>query len=87
VLDRVFQTKWSPLLAAVLALLVFAAVLAVTPPGARALYDLLLRPTDDAVTLQASYVVGAAAFLALLTLVVSAAIFGVIEALASYRRR
>jgi hypothetical protein len=79
VLDRVLATKWSPRVAAAAAVLVFGAVLAVTPPGARAIYDLLLRSTDDAVTLEASYVVGAAALLALLALVLVAAVGSAIE--------
>ncbi len=75
------------MIAVLLALVVFGAVLAVTPPGARALYDLLLRPTDDTVTLRASYAVGAAAFLALLTLVLSATVLALAEILAPRLRR
>lgn len=67
--DSVFRTRWPPLAALVAATTVFLCVLLTTPPGPSSLVILLIRPSSDAHTVAAAYAVGAAAFLALCTLI------------------
>jgi hypothetical protein len=74
-----FRSTWSWLVPIAGAGMVFAAVLLTTPPGFRAISDILLGsprgPSADA----AAYAVGAAASLALLTLLVLGLVLGVID--------
>jgi hypothetical protein len=74
-----FASPWTWLLPLLGAGVVFSAVLLTTPPGFRAITDIVLAsprgPSADA----AAYALGAAASLALLTLVVLAMLTGGID--------
>jgi hypothetical protein len=74
-----FGSIWSWLVPIAAAALVFAAVLLTTPPGFRAISDIVLGsprgPSADA----AAYALGAAGSLALLTLVVLALLLGLVD--------
>ena len=81
-----FRSIWSWLVPIVCAAAVFAAVLLTTPPGLRALSDVVLGsprgPSADA----AAYALGAAGSLALLTLLLLGVVLGAID-LAMRRKR
>jgi len=74
-----FRSVWSWLVPIACAAAVFAAVLLTTPPGFRALSDVVLGsprgPSADA----AAYALGAAGSLALLTLLVVGLVSGAID--------
>jgi hypothetical protein len=74
-----FGSTWSWLVPIACALIVFAAVLLTTPPGFRAISDILLGsprgPSADA----AAYALGAAGSLGLLTLLVVGLVLGAID--------
>lgn len=74
-----FGSTWSWLAPIALAAVVFAAVLLTTPPGVRAISDIVLGsprgPSADA----AAYALGAAGSLALLTLLLLGAVLGTID--------
>ena len=76
---RTPRPGWPALLALLVALLVFCAVLLVTPPGFVAFVDLLIGPARGPRGLAAAYAVGAAASLALVSLLVVAALLSVLE--------
>jgi len=82
----VFCSPWSWSVPIAAAAAVFAAVLLTTPPGFRALSDILLSsprgPSADA----AAYALGAAGSLALLTLLVLSVVLGALD-LALRRKR
>jgi hypothetical protein len=82
----VFCSPWSWSVPIAAAVAVFVAVLLTTPPGFRALADILLGtprgPSADA----AAYALGAAGSLALLTLLVLGAVLGSLD-LALHRKR
>jgi hypothetical protein len=75
----VFCSPWSWSVPIVAAAVVFAAVLLTTPPGFRALSDIVLGsprgPSADA----AAYALGAAGSLALVTLVVVGVLLGTVD--------
>jgi hypothetical protein len=81
-----FRSRWSWSVPIAAAAAVFAAVLLTTPPGFRALSDILLGsprgPSADA----AAYALGAAGSLALLTLLFLGALLGALD-LALRRKR
>ena len=83
----VFCSRWSWSVPIVAAGVVFAAVLLTTPPGFRALSDIVLGsprgPSADA----AAYALGAAGSLALLTLVVVAVLLGTLDLALHHRHR
>jgi hypothetical protein len=74
-----FCSTWSWLVPIASAVIVFAAVLVTTPPGFRAISDILLGsprgPTADA----AAYALGAAGSLALLTLLILGVVLGALD--------
>jgi hypothetical protein len=74
-----FASVWSWVLPLVGAAGVFIWVLLTTPPGFRALSDLLLGPLRGPAADAAAYALGAAGSLALVTLVGLAAMVGVVE--------
>ena len=71
--------RWPALLAVLIAALVFAGVLLVTPPGFAAFVDLLIGPARGARGLAAAYALGAAASLALVSLLLVALLLTVVE--------
>ena len=75
---------WPALVALLVAALVFAGVLLVTPPGFAAFVDLLIGPARGARGLAAAYALGAAASLALVSLLAVALLLTVVDRL---RRR
>lgn len=70
---------WPELVALLVAALVFSAVLLVTPPGFAAFPDLLIGTARGARGLAAAYALGAAASLALVSLLVVAALLTLVE--------
>jgi hypothetical protein len=74
-----FGSAWSWLVPLLGALAVFCAVLLTTPPGVRALTDLVLGPLRGPAADAAAYALGSAASLALLALVILAAITALID--------
>jgi hypothetical protein len=76
---KMFGSVWSWLVPIVGAAVVFAAVLLTTPPGFRAISDIVFGtprgPSADA----AAYALGAAGSLALLTLLVFGLVLGVVD--------
>jgi hypothetical protein len=81
-----FASTWSWAAPLVVAAIVFGAVLVTTPPGWRAIADVLLASPRGANADAAAYALGSAASLALLTLVVLAAILGGIDFVISRTR-
>ncbi len=77
--DTVFRPAWTWLVPLVGALLVFAGVLLTTPPGFRAISDVVFGSPRGAAADAAAYALGAAASLALLTLVLAAALAAAID--------
>jgi hypothetical protein len=73
-----FESVWSWLVPLLGAAAVFIAVLLTTPPGFRALGDLLLGPLRGPSADAAAYALGSAGSLALLTLLGLAALIGAI---------
>ncbi len=81
-LERLLAPAWPPIVATLLALVVFAGILLTTPPGFASVRDVLLVHDDPPRLLQASYALGAAASLALATLVMLAPLFAVLDVIA-----
>jgi hypothetical protein len=83
----VFCSRWSWSVPIVAAAVVFAAVLLTTPPGFRAISDIVLGsprgPSADA----AAYALGAAGSLALLILVVVGVLLGTLDLALHHRHR
>ena len=77
--DTVFRSAWTWLVPLVGALLVFTGVLLTTPPSFRAIADVVFGSPRGATADAAAYALGAAASLALLTLVVAAALAAAID--------
>jgi len=77
--DTVFQSPWTWVVPLVGALLVFTGVLLTTPPGFRAITDVVFGSPRGATADAAAYALGAAASLGLLTLVLAAALAVVID--------
>ncbi|MCA1648310.1 MAG: hypothetical protein LC797_23585 [Chloroflexi bacterium] len=74
-----FGAIWSWLIPIACAIGVFAAVLATTPPGFRAISDILLGSPRGASADAAAYALGAAGSLALLTLLLLGLVLGAID--------
>jgi hypothetical protein len=74
-----FHTRWTWVTPLVGAAAVFSAVLLTTPPGLRAVSDVLLGSVRGANADAAAYALGAAGSLALLVLLGLAAICGVVD--------
>ncbi|HEV7662550.1 MAG TPA: hypothetical protein VGQ62_03370 [Chloroflexota bacterium] len=74
-----FETRWSWVTPLVGATAVFVAVLLTTPPGVRAISDVLLGSVRGANADAAAYALGAAGSLALLALLGLAVVCGVVE--------
>jgi hypothetical protein len=81
-----FGSTWSWLVPIATAAVVFASVLFTTPPGFRAISDIVLGSPRGPIADAAAYALGAAGSLALLTLLVFALVLGTID-LAIRRRR
>jgi hypothetical protein len=79
-LDTMFRSAWSWLVPLVGATAVFSGVLLTTPPGFRAITDVVLGSPRGAVADAAAYALGAAASLALVTLVLVAVLTAAVEA-------
>ena len=77
-LDRLLAPAWPPIVALLAALAVLLGVLLATPPGLAAPLVLLLAPADPR-SLAAAYTAGAAASLALGTLVVLAPTLALVD--------
>jgi hypothetical protein len=84
---NVFHSAWSWAVPVIGAALVFSAVLVTTPPGFGAMGTVLFGTPRGATGDAAAYAIGAAASLALVTLVLLAALARTIEALAGRRAR
>jgi hypothetical protein len=74
-----YRSTWSWLVPLLAAAGVFAGVLATTPPGFRAIADVALGPPRGPHADAAAYAFGAAASLALVTLLVLAGLIGGID--------
>jgi hypothetical protein len=81
-----FTAAWSWLVPVLGAAAVFVAVLLTTPPGLRALSDVVLSAPRGASADAAAYALGAAGGLAFLTLVGLAVVCGVLDLVVRRRR-
>lgn len=82
-LERLLASRWPPIAALCLAAAVFFGVLLVTPPGLLAPVMVFSMPTQEHGILSAAYAAGAAASLALLTLVIVGPALAVLDALSA----
>jgi hypothetical protein len=70
VIDRAMSSKVAPLVAVAAGAVVFVLVLLSTPPGLVAIPDAVRFPPNDPRSLSAAYTAGAAASLAIVTMLV-----------------
>lgn len=80
-LERLLAPRWPPIAALCLAAAVFVGILVATPPGLLAPVMVFIMPAHVPGALSAAYAAGAAASLALLTLVIVAPVLAFLDVL------